>query len=55
MLRKLKRFSFELLNVRQPSPKDSRLLLPLSHLALDGQEVSSERSGVRRLCLLTSQ
>lgn len=55
MLRKFKGFSFDSLNVRQTLRKDSRLLLPLSDLALDGQEVGTERSGVRRPCLLTSE
>lgn len=44
MLRKFQGFSFELLNVRQPLLKDSRLLHHLSDLALDGQEVGTERS-----------
>lgn len=41
--------------MRQPTLKDSRLLLPLSDLALVNQEVGTERSGVRKPCLLTSQ
>lgn len=44
VLRKFKGFSFELLNVRQPLLKYSRLLLHLSDLVLDGQEVGIERS-----------
>lgn len=55
MLRKFKGFSFEFPNVRQPTLKDTRLLLPLSDLALDGQKVGNEGSRVRRPCLLTSE
>lgn len=55
MLRKFKGFSSEFLTVRQTIRKDSRLLHPLSDLGLYGQEVGTERSGVRRACLFTSE
>lgn len=53
--RKFRGFCFEFLNVRQPLLKDPRLLLPLLDLAVDDQAAATERSWVKRICLLTSE